>query len=183
MSAPIKSRTPLEGAGFCLQMSTETPGGLLLNALSGQAFLPVRPTEPAARPLYQRPRGADFQSKQRTGDEGAESATKAAGKNAGRDSRSAGLGVWKPLSRAMQAVLGAIRDEADEQGRCTATVAETAQRVQGVSPCRAVLRLCPSIPMKSGQKSIAVAGNLGEVKWLKLRSKSRLWQECTPKRR
>jgi hypothetical protein len=28
----------------------------------------------------------------------------------------------------------------------------------------------------------AVAGNLGEVKWLKLRLKSRLWQECTPKR-
>ena len=43
----------------------------------------------------------------------------------------------------------------------------------------------PFIPMKSGQESsspIAVAGNLGEFKWLKLRSKSRLWQECTPKR-
>ena len=36
------------------------------------------------------------------------------------------------LSRAMQAVLGAIRDEADEQGRCTATVAQIAQRA-GVS--------------------------------------------------
>ena len=33
----------------------------------------------------------------------------------------------------MQAVLGAIRDEADEQGRCTATAAQIAQRV-GVSP-------------------------------------------------
>ena len=52
--------------------------------------------------------------------------------------------------------------------------------------CREKLstNLCPSIPMKSGQESsspIAVAGNLGEFKWLKLRSKSRLWQECTPK--
>src|SRR5215831_7850449 len=30
--------------------------------------------------------------------------------------------------------------------------------------------------------AVAVAGNLGEVKWLKLLSKSRLWQECTHER-
>jgi hypothetical protein len=36
--------------------------------------------------------------------------------------------------------------------------------------------------VRAGSPDLQIAGNLGEVKWLKLRSKSRLWQECTPRR-